>query len=143
VRLVRPRSIIWFERLYLVSALLSALSAVLVHDELVAEFRSDPELLWLSSEFVTALLFTFSAVNFLLWYLIAREGRTGAKWTLMAILIVPLAVLPEMVEAAGTTSGILDLVSAILAWLAAPFLFRRDARGWFRKQPTVSPDLFE
>jgi hypothetical protein len=139
---MRPPSIIWFERLYLGSLLISVPSAVLSYDDLLAEIALDLGPTSWAANLAGLLLFGTMAIGVLLWLWIAREGRNWAKWVLIAFLIFGLLVLPDLLGGEITVVGVLDLGSLVLECVAAGFLFRKDARAWLRKDRPIDVDVF-
>ncbi len=121
----RPRSIIWFERLFWLSFV-----AVLL-DEIIALFGG--------AATRGLSIVVEAAIMLLLWYLIAVEAKDWARWlyiVLTAVAIVMIIVI--MIEA--TTVFVLTALSYISVFAsvaAAGFLLRIDAMLWCAKSAAI------
>ena len=121
---MRPPSIIMFERLFLASLALSALSFALSYDSLIEQLAREPGMveLGLGSGFVIGTAVVGYAIYLLLWFLIARKASNLAgPWGLT--MLIGLAVYA------------LEIAAAV-------YLFRPDAAAWL-KGKAADPATFD
>lgn len=129
---MRPKSIVTFERLALLSLAISLVVTALTWEGNVAAYRSGgygPSFLW----FLTAVEV---GVGLLLIFLISRKGSPVAKWILT---VLTAAGVLELVMKIGDRLdagllGIAEIVKMILLAAAVSFLFRADAKEWLGRK---------
>lgn len=138
MKLVRPKSIIWFERLFIASLLLFMFRTGW---NWVAANSAGHESAdwWINFNLAQLLLIAFSlSLNLILWYFIARRASNIAKWILVAITALGFAVLvgfaPALVRAGMGALAISPLITHSLVALSILFLFQKDSRRWFREK---------
>ncbi|MEO0440782.1 MAG: hypothetical protein AAF067_07895 [Pseudomonadota bacterium] len=122
MKLARPKSIIWFERLIWMSF------AFFLADGLVAIYEGSDEY-WF---FIIGETF----VVFLIWYLIVVKTKEWVCWLYLILTGVSVALMVfEMAHAQSllvyTNLSLAYIVSALAA---AVFLFRADSVIWFAEQ---------
>jgi hypothetical protein len=143
---MRPQSIVMFERLFLLSLALSAVSFLVNYDAMVAALQSEAALrdLGLGSGFALGLFAFGLAVYLLLWFFIARKASNIAKWVYVVLLALSI---PSLVSSLSTFSfsmgGLLGIAVYALEVAAAVFLFRADAIAWLKGQPSAGPATFD
>jgi hypothetical protein len=134
----RPRSIIYFERLFLgmigVSVLrwtYSWLQRPLLDplpERVAGELRYQ------------MVIFSISTlIHLLLWFLVARRGSAAAKWILVALAAINLIGVAMQFYGralAFDTNASLALLAFTLYYLAVGCLFRPDAKAWFDRRRT-------
>lgn len=131
---MRPQSILMFERLYLASLAIGIVNFVLSFDQAVSMVQNDPELaeLGLGSGFVIATSSFSFLISLLLWYLIARRASSIAKWILVILTAFGFIFMLFDSSSYGGVSGTITWITTILQLVALVFLFRPDAKDWFR-----------
>ena len=84
---MRPPSIVWFERLFLLSLLIASIAMVTSFDTLVAQVEADPALAGLGwgRDAVIAISAISLLMPLVLWYFIARRASAFAKWLLVLL----------------------------------------------------------
>jgi hypothetical protein len=138
----RPRSILAFERLFLLALLLWAVRQGLTWDAQMAQFEATPAgrgRSWM----LAVLLVATAAYNLLAWYLAARRASVAGKW--LAVAAAAVSALLLLFEAlallqpggAALSFKLLALAASGLTVAAAVPLFTDDAKAWFGE------DLFE
>jgi hypothetical protein len=134
---MRPRSIVLFERLYLGAWALGLLNTVLNWSETMRKLDAA------GVEASPALLYGSTAVGLLipliLWYFIARQGSTIAKWLLVVLFVIGLASLALAAITGRLPSGlpgIVAITASVMQAVAIWCLFRPDAWPWFGEEPT-------
>lgn len=141
---MRPNSIIMFERLFLASLALGLIGFAISYEEATAMVANDPAAmqLGLGSEFlIGATLFGY-AIYLLLWFLIARKASNVAKWILVVFTVLGvLAALPSLGGPWGL-ANLLALAVYVLGVAAVVYLFRQDARAWFKGKGQADPATF-
>ena len=141
---MRPRSIVWFERVYAASVALGLANSVVRLDSMQAALSRDlgDAANGMGGAIIFITLGLSLAVSALLWFYIARRASSVAKWLLVAIYAYSLISLPGAL--AGVRAGLLPAW-----WLAATWalqiaivvlLFRPDARAWFARKGTAADD---
>ena len=134
---MRPRSILYFERLYLAGAA-ADLAAVTLFD------FPDPEIGMTGSILVLAIT---CALLLAFWFYIAVRANPVWKWLLCGMMAAGLLsefFWPEEAQAEGWAPFALGWIATLLNLAAVVFLFRRDARRWFatRGAGDVDPKIF-
>ena len=151
--MLRPRSIIDFERCYLGSLVLSFITLALTWNAQLAALQRTPSTAQLGDGFIMSSLLgglAFGAViTLLLWWFAARRGSVVAKWIIVAFFALgTLGLLNGL--ARGTTppglGGVLSVANWVLQAVAVWLLFRPDANAWFadrgRRSDPAEPFLF-
>lgn len=132
---MRPRSIVWFERLYIAAIVLGIVATIQSWSIQAAMLDSDPrlaKLTWLPH----ASLVLRVAIALGLWHLIMRRHNVVAKWVVAVFAVYGAGLLLVLAYgvARGATPiavGIPSALQNILYIAAAAMLFRPDARPWF------------
>ncbi|MEO7170733.1 MAG: hypothetical protein V4610_13860 [Pseudomonadota bacterium] len=130
--MIRPTSIIQFERFYLAAIGVDAVNTIL-------SWSDQQERALLHHQMFGDLTLPLTTVAgfglaLLLWFLVARQGSAIAKWALAIFVGLALAwtlyAIPTGHYSIGL-SGLLGLFSTVLQAYAVAMLFRGDARPWF------------
>ena len=136
--MLRPRSIINFERCYLGSLLLGFVTLALTWNTQIEALQRTPATAQMGDNFIyTSLLggITLGAViTLLLWYFAARRASVVAKWIIVVFFALgALSLLRQL--AAGTIpsglGGVLSIANFVLQAVAVWLLFKPDAKAWF------------
>lgn len=134
--MVRPKSIILFEWLYLASLLLGVAATAMTWSDNMDSMQAvqvermfGPLLVPLSVVFIYSLWV-------MLWYGVARARSTIARWGV--VLFTALSVLSYAARlidgsAFDSMSAVVVLFSMLFGVAAAVMLFRPDASAWFRQ----------
>lgn len=140
--MIRPRSILAFERLFLLALLLWAARQALTLNAQVAQLEANPA--GRGQAWVLGLLLGLTALyNLAAWFLPARKASRVGKWMAVAAAAVSGLLLLFEVLALFQPGGpalpfkLMALVASALTVAAAVPLFRDDAKAWFGE------DLFE
>lgn len=143
---MRPKSIILFERLFLIMVALGVLNAVMAWDRSVAEIAAQPGLSEIASYAMAAVAGFSTIIYLLLWFFIAWRASRIAKWIYVVLVAISFASLA--LQLAGGRFGVDAAawvgfaVLALMLWSAA-LLFRRDAVLWLGgKGAGPHPDVF-
>lgn len=143
---MRPQSIVMFERLFLLSLAISAVSFAVNHEAMMAALQNEPALrtLGFGSGLVFGLFAFGLAVYLLLWFFIARKASNIAKWIYVILLAMSV---PSLISSLGTFTpslgNILGIAVYALEVAAAVFLFRTDAIAWLKSEPAADPATFD
>ncbi|UYH54602.1 hypothetical protein N6L26_11205 [Qipengyuania sp. SS22] len=129
---MRPTSIIWFERLFLLSLGIALLISLLQYDMLLAQVDGQAAFapLGLGPGFVIGVIAISLLVPLLLWYFIARRASNLAKWILVLLTAAGLLYLDLGAARMWAPAGIMALIVTALQVVAIALLFRADARAW-------------
>jgi hypothetical protein len=143
---MQPPSIVRFSRLFLAAVGITALLAALNFPGLKASvLRQDPAAASLGDGVLILALALGIAVLVVLWFLIARRASNVAKWVLVALTAVSIALQVPKVGAIVSSLdpiAILGLLVAVAQIVAIAFLFRADAREWLgHDQPLDFADV--
>ena len=135
---MRPSSIIWFERLFLASLIVSLVNFVLGYGQMRRLWLADPRLaqVGLGSGFLVGAAVLSFVIYLLLWFLIARKASNVAKWVLVVFIAIGLLSLPSAFTGPFSVAQGLGLLVYILEIAAIVCLFRADARAWFAGEQT-------
>jgi hypothetical protein len=100
---MRPISIVWFERLFLLSLSVALFVSLLQYDLLLAQVEGQVAFvpLGLRSGLVFAVFAISLLVPFVLWYFIARRASNPAKWILVLLTAAGLLYLDSAPRRCG------------------------------------------
>lgn len=140
---MQPNSIIRFEQLFLLSLLLGLVNSIMKFHATVAQLRQDPALAEMDSEVAIALIAISLLVPLVLWYFVARRGSNIAKWILVVVTAIGLAVILPSLPAMTPSSLIATIVMTGLQLAAIAFLFRSDAVAWLQRETRDPADPVE
>jgi hypothetical protein len=133
---MRPASIVNFERLYLAAIVLSLLTTYLVWNETLVLVQAQPGA-QLGETFLVGVTIAGLLIQLVLWYFIAREGSSVAKWIFIVLLgLGAISLIINFASGAVITQipVLLGLLSFALRAVAAWLLFRPDAAIWFGEE---------
>jgi hypothetical protein len=142
---MRPQSIILFERLFLLSLAVSAVSFAIGYDDTMRVAANDPAMrqFGLGQGFIVGTLAVSFAIYLLLWYLVAHKASNVAKWILIALVAIGVASLPFALGGPLKLTLWLNLGVYALEVAALAVLFRPDAMAWFRGERSPDPAAFD
>ena len=142
---MRPPSIVMFERLFIASLVVSAISYGVAYDEVMRAIASDPgmQAFGLGSGFINGVMLVSFVIYLLLWYLIAHRASSVAKWILVVFVALSLFSLPGALTGPFDLSLALALAVYALEIAALVYLFRPDAKAWFRGEQPADPGTFD
>jgi hypothetical protein len=138
---MRPLSIIWFTRIQFSILSLGLLNLVLTWNQqlaIAATIGRGPG--WLLGKLVLT-----AGWFLLLMWLIAYRGSNVAKWVYVAMFCLGfpfLVVTWKLLAQNGPLSLAITMVQTVLQLISVWMLFRRDARDWLAKRPSVDPEIF-
>lgn len=139
---VRPRSIVWFERVVYLWFGLSIVNSFIVYYRMRA---APPDPSRAGPGIVIAILLLSLAIYWPLVWLIARRFNNVARWIFVALTgfgLLSLLQIREIIAYGGAAAVIAlveNLLSVVLIWL----LFRRDSRDWFAGRRPVDSTVFD
>lgn len=145
---MRPASILMFERLFLASVALSVIGFLVSYEAAMEQLAGEPAVvdMGFGVELVVGLMVLMTAIYLLLWFLIAHKASTVAKWILIVFTVLGLAAFAVTLAVATVPwdlATMLNLAVYALDIAALVFLFRDDARAWFRREWSTDPAAFE
>jgi hypothetical protein len=134
---MRPKSIILFERLFLIFIVLTAVSAYLSYGQTLAQIEANTDFKALgwggAAVTITAILYVVFLL--LLYYLIARRASVIAKWILVLVTVLSMTTLPGAIAVQSGVPLILAVLTNLSALAAIILLFFPDARAWLGSTP--------
>ena len=139
---MRPRPIIWFERIVLAAFALGILNTVLNRDNLMVPARAFAE-----AAASWAGVGIYFGVYLLLIWLIGRRGNAIARWIFVtlvvaAVLLFLFLVLPSAPRWPMSRT-ILMAAQCLLIAASLGFIFGPDTGPWFRgRRAPVDPEIF-
>jgi hypothetical protein len=141
---MRPQSILMFERLFLASLAVSAVSFVLGFSRLA----QDPTVqgAGLGTGFILGVAAASYALYLLFWYLVAHRALNWAKWVVVVLVAISLVSLPGALSSltrAFDFQVLLNLAVLALEVAAVGYLFRADAKAWLSGKRPIDPTVFE
>ncbi|MDB5693518.1 MAG: hypothetical protein JWO81_2581 [Alphaproteobacteria bacterium] len=136
---MRPKSIVNFERIVILSILFGIVSSFLTREKMEAMTAGKPHL---SSGATLAIQIVVILIYLLLIYFISRKGSPVAKWIYVVLCLLGLVggvfTLPLLMKI-GTLPLIIAIVQYVLAILSLWLLFRPDSKAWFSEGRTADP----
>ena len=140
--MMRPRPVIWFERVMLAAMALGMLNTGLEWDLLTARVNSAVPP-WLIVAVGQGIF--FGAYLLLIW-LISRRGSAISRWLFVALVVAAVLlafVNPPPSLSLGLIPASIAIAQYLLALAGLEVIFQPDARPWFqgRRMP-VDPDVF-
>ena len=147
---MRPKSIVWFERLLLATIATMLIIRVNEAPTMLTKFAANP----ITAPFGTAIFICAIGfnlfINLMFWFFIARRAINIAKWIWVVLIAIGLPynlyVLFTGLFAGVTSLGtiVFQVISACLEVAAAVMLFRPDAKVWFANRgQNVDPSVFD
>ena len=147
--MMRPASIMRFEKAYLASIVLGLIAAAISWSTM-SEALNDPvvQSMGMGTGFLVGTLAVSTLVSLLLWYFIARRASNIAKW--IYVVIVALGTVSFLMSigspAAEGATMIFGLVNLVLQVYAGWQLFKPDAKRWLESKGAgdgSDPTVFE
>lgn len=136
----RPKSIVLFDRLYLLSIVVSLIGAAVTWNATMAKALSSPAMIQNPEMAPMVTIFSivgigiYVAITLLLWWLIAYKANNIVKWVFVVLNVFGIAMAVFSLFAMNAEEAAAVYWKAA-AWLfAIPalfFLFRPDANAWF------------
>lgn len=129
---MRPKSIVNFERLVLLSILVGIVNAFLVWDQTQASLQAQGAALG-SGTLITIQAITIALYLLLLWF-ISRKGSPVAKWIYVVLAALGLVIgLTGIQQTAsfGTLPLLITIVQYVITLITIWLLFRPDSKAWF------------
>jgi hypothetical protein len=134
---MRPTSILYFERLAILSILVGMVFTWIDWEDQIAGVRAAG-----FTAAVAPLTLGFAlAILLLLIVLISRRGSAIAKWVFVALFAFGLVVsAPQVMDALDRgLVGLLQLTQLVVQGMAVYFLFTPEANDWFRRRGRTEP----
>lgn len=143
----RPRSIIWFERLFLAAMLFGLMNSANNWPRIRAQMAAVPNGGVLPDWFLPVMTAIGIGINLLLWYFIARRRSVVAKWILTVLMAFGAFGMLGMYQnvqrgVMAPDTAVLSALLFLLQIVAVIFLFRPDARLWFDRKSSNLGDTF-
>ena len=145
--MIKPASIILFDRLFLGSLILGVLNFLFAWSDVSETLASTPEFaaMGFGSGFIIGTFAVGMIINLIIWYFISARASKIAKWILVVFfalgLLSMLSNLNNPLGPQGITLGVAIIIT-IIQGAAVYMLFRPDAVAWFNRTPPVNPDTF-
>lgn len=145
----RPKSIVLFDRLYLLSIVVSLIGAAVTWSATMAKALSSPAMVQNPgmAPMVTigsiAGIGIYVAITLLLWWLIAYKANNNVKWVFVVLNVIGIALAVFSLFAMNAEEMVSVLFKAFAWVFAIPalyFLFRPDANAWFANKGKPSGD---
>ena len=137
---MRPKSIVNFERIVILSILFGIVSSFITRAKMEAMMAGKPHL---SSGTTLGIQIVMILLYLLLIYFISRKGSPVAKWIYVVLcvlgLVFGLVGLPLMMQM-GPLPLVIAIVQYALSIVSLWLLFRPDSKAWFAEGRTVDPN---
>lgn len=139
---MRPKSIVQFEQLYLISWGVALLASLLAWENRWAEMERTAIVLDLALPLILTVFLIGLAIPLVLLYFAARRRSVIAKWIIvvlaaLGVLSAVLALFQQTLTAG--LSGFVEIVAIFVRVLAVVPLFNPDAKAWFAGTPLPAP----
>lgn len=136
--MLRPISIIQFERCYLGSLVLGFLTLAFSWNAQMAMLQRNPATAQMAGGVLYGSLLTGlvlgAVVTLVLWYFAARRASVVAKWIIVVFFAIGLLSLLNTLSKGMVPpglGGVLTITNVVLQAVAVYLLFRPDAKAWF------------
>lgn len=132
--MIRPLSIINFERCYLGALIVGAVNAALNWQRYTTMPAVRDAQVMFGPWYLPALTAIGYLIPLLLWYFAARRASVVAKWIVVVLFglgVFGLLIALAMGTMASGFGGVLSVVAFVLNAVAVWLLFQPDARAWF------------
>jgi hypothetical protein len=137
---MRPKSIVNFERIVILSILFGIVSSFVTRAKMEAMMANQPHL---SSGTTLGIQIVVILLYLVLIYFISRKGSPVAKWIYVVLCVLGLVIgvvgLPLMMKM-GTLPLLIAIVQYALSIASLWFLFQPDAKAWFSEGRTADPN---
>lgn len=132
---MRPVSILWFERLFLLSLALVLVNSVVQYDAFLAQIRSEPALAAMGpgNGLAIGVIAISLLIPLILWFFIARRASILAKGMLVVLTVFGLLFVNFDPATMFNPARLTSLVVTVLQLAAIALLFRADARAWMNR----------
>lgn len=131
---MRPKSILWFEVIYLSALVVGLLQSYVAWDVQVDMLHTATQG-QVGGGILIAYNAAFVVIGLALWFLVARLGSMIAQWVLIAFNAIGLVALTRAALSDGGAidlAGGLSILTTVMVTAAIVMLFRADARAWMR-----------
>ncbi|HET8612729.1 MAG TPA: hypothetical protein VFL92_08185 [Sphingomonas sp.] len=138
---MRPQAIVRFEQLYIISLILSVVSAVWSYMRLSIVLPTDAPRALVPVTMIVATAIGL-IIGILLLYFIARRGSEIAKWIFIIFFVIGVIGFIRLLASFGAITHVAPMVSAVTLGIALIqivlqavcvwLLFRPDAKAWFK-----------
>lgn len=142
--MVRPVSIVWFERCYLGALVVGLLNTALTWNATMAKMAENPGAAQMGASFGPATVIVGSligvAITLVLWYFAARKRANVARWIITVFFVLSVLMLgfaALMHTFPQGIAGVLGVAGFVLNAIAVWQLFRPDAEAWFENKPSL------
>jgi hypothetical protein len=136
---MRPKSIVNFERIVILSILFGIISSFITRAKMEAMMAGKPHL---SSGTTLGIQIVVILLYLVLIYFISRKGSPVAKWIYVVLCVLGLVFgllgLPLIMKV-GTLPLLIAIVQYVLSITSLWLLFRPDSNAWFSEGRTVDP----
>jgi hypothetical protein len=129
---MRPKSIVLFERLVLLSIVLGIISAFLIREQVAAMVATAGQGMGTSTVYIVQGI-VICLYLLLVWF-ISRHGSPVAKWIyviISGIILISGLVRIEQTLEFGTVAAIISVVQYVITAVTIWLLFRPDSKAWF------------
>jgi hypothetical protein len=131
--MIRPQSIVWFERCFLGAIGIGLVNSALNWSKMQDAMAATPGADALPGGFLIGMMVVGIVINLVLWYFAARRRSNVAKWIIVVFFALGLIGLARTLVTgiAAPTMNILAYVAFALQAFGVYLLFQSDAKAWF------------
>lgn len=141
---MKPKSIIWFDRLFwasmAASAALVALSFFYLEDDLDGPFEGEPELFIAMIVGAVTAAAVMYAVSILLWFFASQRASNPARWMYSIFTGLGVVLTPFDLFDVSAIEVVASLIVAALSISTIVVLFLPISNTWFRNRDVGGPD---
>ena len=143
--MTKPDSIRKFDLFYLGSIVLSLINFALNYGALTEQVRQETAAAGLEmggGVLLVGIVFS-TLISLLLWFLISKKRIEFVKWILILFLVWSFVSLPAALADGVQMGDIIGIVVLVVQIAAIWFLFREDAKAWFKREDEVDSKTFD
>lgn len=138
MKLPRPKSILWFERLFIASVVSETIDLFVHWDGYVFDEEFDAEARQIYVIIMMLGIVLGYAIQISLWYFVAYRASNVARWILIALTALSFLSGAIYFQDYSGSEFIFLIVTQSLVLVSILFLFLGGSREWFRTKGAIS-----
>lgn len=143
MKLRRPRSILWFERLFVASVVSSTIDLFVHWEDYAFDEEFDAQGQQIYAAVIMLGIVVSYAVQIALWYFAAYRASNIARWILVMLTALSLSGIAIYIQDYSGSELVFLIVTQSLVLASILCLFLGGSREWFRTKGVISSNQTE